>query len=654
MLEEGDPLGGSQVRSSPSDEASWQPHSRVSQLSFSPGRRSDGEPYAVVDVRPEPPVPPHPGGEPGSGDLRTAWRTATGDDIEVGVENPTTLWRAAMEDHLVHAHEEALANLVDGLAQPRHDHVPCMILARRDSSFEGGCLVLDLRDDPRSHIAWLSEAPALEPPFAAFEAEARERFHSEMPGVFAIEPRVLQYVRAGGGDPTAAFGASGATLEALDARTQKTTIPMAGTYPSRVQVLRLAAPTGEVRAWQIIYQEPSARSPGGALRHVYLDGEAQIRFAQNWVVDEPTGTLLRQTWLDAAGNVERVTEDNALFMPRWSLQVGPRHFVDDSLLERLRLLTQHEGGVHMGMLDSGVDYNHPELGRNLPGNAREGVLEDGLDQDDNGLVDDFLGWDVEDDDRFPYDSGISHGTHVAGILCRGSGDIRITPVRTVRAAEHRDEGIRYLVDMRVRGINISMGSSLASEAPRWAALTQAIAESPGVLFVSSAGNDYGQDNDSHTHHPALRGLSNVISVAAVDELGRLAPFSNYGLETVHVAAPGNEIVSTLPGGGVGAQSGTLMAAPFVANLAAKLWLLAPGLSVAEVRAIVFETVDARQDLQDRVASGGIVNPERAMRVAVLVDRASLGHPPETTALDLDVTVAERERLVEIAANILAP
>jgi len=209
----------------------------------------------------------------------------------------------------------------------------------------------------------------------------------------------------------------------------------------------------------------------------------------------------------------------------------------------------------IAVIDTGVDYNHPDLSGNIWANPGE-VAGNGLDDDQNGYVDDLRGWDFVDDDNDPMDV-VGHGTHVAGTIAAvGNNNIGVTGVcwqakiMPVRALDAFGAGtdadiiaaIGYAVTKGAKVINASFGGPDYSQA-QYDALSNA--NSAGVLFVVAAGNE-GTNNDTTPSYPASYNLPNIISVAATDQNDNLSNFSNYGATSVHVAAPGENIYSTLP------------------------------------------------------------------------------------------------------------
>ena len=292
-------------------------------------------------------------------------------------------------------------------------------------------------------------------------------------------------------------------------------------------------------------------------------------------------------------------------------------------------LTTGSSSVVVGVIDSGVDYTHEDLAANMWTNPVEcpagpgTCLEDGIDDDGNGFVDDFYGWDFVNGDNDPFDDH-SHGTHVAGtVAAAGNNATGVTgvnwnaqimalkfigssgsgPVSAAIAA------IEYATMMkRDHGVNIpitnnSWGSNSFSQA-----LKDAINASgqEGMLFVAAAGND-ASNTDATPHYPSSYDLGNVVSVASTTSSGGLSSFSNWGLKSVDLGAPGSSVLSTEPLGQYDYKSGTSMASPHVAGVAALAWGAAPDASVSEIKNAILSTVDPFPALQGKSVTGGHLN-----------------------------------------------
>ncbi|MCX8075465.1 MAG: S8 family serine peptidase, partial [Aquificaceae bacterium] len=247
------------------------------------------------------------------------------------------------------------------------------------------------------------------------------------------------------------------------------------------------------------------------------------------------------------------------------------------------------GSTVVAVLDTGVDYNHPDLSGNIWRNTGETSCDNGVDEDSNGYVDDCFGWNFVSNNNNPMDDDSDgHGTHVAGVIgAVGNNSIgvsgvnwsvKIMPVKFLDAQgngtiEQAVRAIKYAVDMGAKVINASYAypSGCFSVSP---SVTERnileYARSRGVIVVSASGN-YGCNNDNTPFYPASHRLDNVLSVSASNSMGGLPSWSNYGLRSVHLAAPGVKIYSALPSNQYGFLSGTSMASPFVSGAVAMLF-----------------------------------------------------------------------------------
>ena len=290
----------------------------------------------------------------------------------------------------------------------------------------------------------------------------------------------------------------------------------------------------------------------------------------------------------------------------------------------------------VAVIDEGVDVNHPDLRDNIWRNPGE-VAGNGIDDDRNGYVDDVNGYDFANNDASVYDpvrdpisgkvTGDEHGTHVAGtIAAQGNNsagvsgvnwDAQVMSLKFLGANGGNTldavEAINYAVNKGVKISNNSWGGGGYSQA-----LYDAIknADAAGHLFVAAAGNGgtdgVGDNNDTTPSYPASYNLPNVISVAATNNKDTLGSFSNFGTTSVDLAAPGVDIVSTYPEGGYGFMSGTSMAAPHVTGVAALMKSREPGLDDAQMRSRILGSVDKKDVLQGKVATGGRLNAAAAL------------------------------------------
>ncbi|HXG92883.1 MAG TPA: S8 family peptidase [Blastocatellia bacterium] len=319
-------------------------------------------------------------------------------------------------------------------------------------------------------------------------------------------------------------------------------------------------------------------------------------------------------------------------------------------------ITTGSSDVVVAVLDTGVDVAHEDLAANIWTNPNE-IAGNGLDDDGDGFIDDVNGWNFYDDDKgvFKKASDDSHGTHVAGIIgAEGNNGIGVTGVawhvrlmslkflggsKGSGSTADAVAGINYAIEQRKRGVNVRVINASWGGGGYSQSLRDAIAAAgqAGILFVCAAGND-GEDVDQTPDYPAAysKELSNTISVAAIDANDAIASFSNYGHGTVSVAAPGQSIISTLPGNSYGNFSGTSMATPFVSGVAALLWSREPQLTPAEVKQRIVSTAEPTIALASRILSSGRVNAYNA-----LTNAAPQPHRPEIASVSItkkDVTI----------------
>ncbi|MFZ5988353.1 MAG: S8 family serine peptidase, partial [Bacillota bacterium] len=275
--------------------------------------------------------------------------------------------------------------------------------------------------------------------------------------------------------------------------------------------------------------------------------------------------------------------------------------------------TKGSEDVVVGILDTGIDIYHEDLKENIYINNGE-IPGNGIDDDANGYIDDINGWDFSANDNTVFDSANDdmHGTHVAGIIAakeNGTGvlgtspNVKVLPLKFINGnfgyTSDVIEAIEYSKKMGIQIINCSWGGTGENTA-----LKEAMAES-GILYVCAAGN-LGVDSSSSPVYPANFDIPNIISVAAIDNKGYIAPFSSYG-SSIDIAAPGVNILSTLPGNGYGMLSGTSMAAPFVTGTAALLKSFSPEISVREIINRINNNAAKTYKLERKVSSGGRVD-----------------------------------------------
>ena len=227
-----------------------------------------------------------------------------------------------------------------------------------------------------------------------------------------------------------------------------------------------------------------------------------------------------------------------------------------------------------------------------------------------------------------------HGTHCAGII-GAEGDngigvsginqkVQIMPLKFLGrngsgSTDDAIAAINYAIERKKDGVNLRIISASWGSTARSQALEDVIkaAGDAGILFIAAAGND-GTNNDARPHFPSNYDLPNVISVAALDRNNKLASFSNFGVKTVHIAAPGKEIVSTWIGDNYREASGTSMATPYVSGVAALIIASDPSISMKDLRTRLLDSVDKQDNLKGKVSSGGSLCAANALGNAVKV------------------------------------
>ena len=270
----------------------------------------------------------------------------------------------------------------------------------------------------------------------------------------------------------------------------------------------------------------------------------------------------------------------------------------------------------IGIIDTGIDYNHPDLAANVWTNPGE-IPGNSVDDDNNGYVDDVHGYDFINNDGDPFDDN-GHGSHVAGTIgAVGDNGVGVVGVNwTVKmmglkflssggsgSTADAIEAVTYATMMGVRLTSNSWGGGGFSQG-----LLDAInaANTAGILFVAAAGNS-GANTDTSPHYPSAYASPNIISVAATDHNDNLASFSNYGATTVDLAAPGVNILSTFPGNQYGSISGTSMATPHVSGALGLIFGRFPGIGHASAKNLLLTFVDPKASLAGKCVTGGRLN-----------------------------------------------
>jgi subtilisin family serine protease len=278
----------------------------------------------------------------------------------------------------------------------------------------------------------------------------------------------------------------------------------------------------------------------------------------------------------------------------------------------------------VAVLDTGVDYTHEDLAANMW--ARPDSLAPYHDAE-LGTIDDLNGFNAVDNASDPMDDN-GHGTHCAGIIgAEGENDlgiagvnwkVQIMPLKFMGAGgsgttKDAIEAINYVIDRKKAGVNVRIISASWGSTQRSRSLEAVIrkAYENDILFVAAAGNS-SVDNDRTPHFPSSYDVPNVISVAALDRHDQLASFSNYGVKSVAIAAPGVDILSTWLGNEYEEKSGTSMATPVVSGVAALVLAENPRMSVDDLRKKLLASTDPIVALKGKTVTGGRINAAKAM------------------------------------------
>ena len=278
--------------------------------------------------------------------------------------------------------------------------------------------------------------------------------------------------------------------------------------------------------------------------------------------------------------------------------------------------------VVVGVVDTGIDYDHIDLADNIWTNPGE-IPGNGIDDDGNGYIDDVHGWDFYHDDCDPEDNH-GHGTHIAGTIGAVTNNeigvaginwnVKLAPLKYYDIDDMTGKGsttlraVQYATKENIPILNNSYGSDAYNTS-----MYLAIAQYPG-LFVVAAGNDTS-NNDIISQYPSDYQLSNIISVASTDITDGLSSFSNYGKNTVDIGAPGSDIYSTMPNNNYGNKSGTSMAAPHVTGAAALLKSYRPELETRDLKKIILESGDDIPWLADKIVTGKRLNLYKMLQMA---------------------------------------
>lgn len=312
-----------------------------------------------------------------------------------------------------------------------------------------------------------------------------------------------------------------------------------------------------------------------------------------------------------ASTINAVSGIDINILPAWELYNG----------------AEQKRPVVVAIIDTGIDYLHPELQNAMWRNPGE-IAGDGIDNDGNGYTDDIYGWNFYHNIPLTYLGAEDvHGTHAAGTIAADKGssgiagitDNEYVKIMSLKALGGRSgtgsiaaviRAIQYAEANGASICNLSFGTTVYDEK-----LEQTIANS-NMLFIVAAGNGDSQGKgysiDDSPIYPASFSSDNIISVANLLFDGSLDTSSNYGINSVDIAAPGSYILSTIPGNRYGFMSGTSMAAPMVTGVAAMLYSYRTDISILDVRTILLNSSRKMESLNGKLSSQGMVDANAAL------------------------------------------
>ena len=381
-----------------------------------------------------------------------------------------------------------------------------------------------------------------------------------------------------------------------------------------VQRLRAAA-DGELHRVRL----PQGLAVADAIRHLRAQGA--VRFVEpNWI------------YTHQAGPNDPYYQDGSLWGVYGDASPGKQNPYGTQAAEAWAANKKCSANVVVAIIDEGVMTTHPDTQANIWQNPLE-IAGNGIDDDGNGFIDDVNGWDFENNDASTFDGvGDDHGTHVSGTIAavrsNGIGTAGICgKAKIVNAKFLGDNGgttanailaIDYITDLKTRqGLNLVASNNSWGGGGFSQGLKDAIDRSgaANILFIAAAGNGnifgVGQNTDNKPNYPSAYTSENIIAVASITKTGAKSGFSNYGLVSVDLGAPGSGIWSTVPKmvNGVltpsyASYDGTSMATPHVTGAVAFYASLHPGLTAAQIKAAILAAAVPTPSLAGKTVTGG--------------------------------------------------
>lgn len=361
-------------------------------------------------------------------------------------------------------------------------------------------------------------------------------------------------------------------------------------------------------AYQNLQTEAPSRTSNSVKKSSRFE-ESKVTSKTEVVENEPSA-LFNDPAINQAWGLKKADAGRA-----WSISKGSRDII-------------------VAVIDTGADIRHEDLDVNIWTNPGETGLDakgrdkatNGIDDDGNGFVDDVHGWNFVSNNNSLTDNH-GHGTHIAGIIGakagNGKGISGIAPEVSLMILKYFDPkvagtdnlkntvaSIKYAVKMGAHIINYSGGGTEFSQEEHDAIVE---AEKKGILFVAAAGNERS-NSDKFRYYPADYGLSNIISVTAIDPSTEVLSSSNYGIETVDIAAPGQNILSLLPGNAYGMMTGTSQATAFVSGAAVLVMAKRDAYKAVDVKKYILSTGEAVASLTEKTRTSRQLNLYKGLTI----------------------------------------
>jgi serine protease len=378
-----------------------------------------------------------------------------------------------------------------------------------------------------------------------------------------------------------------------------------------------------------------------------LDPSMSVEAALERLRKDPTVQYAEPNYLQRIDTTPNDARFSELYGLHNTGQTGGTADADIDAVEAWNVTTG-SSDIVVGVVDTGVDYNHVDLAANMWVNPGE-IAGNGIDDDGDGVIDDVHGFNAITGSGNPMDDH-SHGTHCSGTIGGVGGNnlgvagvnwhVSIMAIKFLSAdgsgtLADAIAGIDYAVGRKNAGVDLRVLSNSWGGGGFSQALRDAIsaANDADILFVAAAGNA-GSDNDTNPAYPASYDVANVVSVAATDHNDALAYFSNFGATSVDLGAPGVSVLSTTPGDTYSSFSGTSMATPHVAGVAALVLASNSTLSTEELKSLLITSGDSKSALAGRTVSGRRLNAANALAQAgPPLPRFTLAATPSSLAIN---------------------